>query len=129
MSFDPRRGSRDAADRCAEPPRRLHCVGVDPGAAASDSQSDGRSDAQPHSSPESAYDLVVVSNRLPVDRLLDDDGNVTYRRSPGGLVTAVEPVMQRNGGGWVGRGGGGDRPPGGPRGGRGGPPPGRPGGG
>ena len=85
-------------------------MGVDPGAAASDSQSDGRSDAQPHNPPESAYDLVVVSNRLPVDRLVDDNGNVTYRRSPGGLVTAVEPVMQKNGGAWIGWDGGVDSP-------------------
>jgi trehalose 6-phosphate synthase len=86
-------------------------VGVDPGTAAqSDSQSGARSDARPLSAPESAYDLVVVSNRLPVDRLVDDDGDVTYRRSPGGLVTAVEPVMQKNGGAWIGWDGGVDSP-------------------
>ncbi|MFT4297493.1 MAG: trehalose-6-phosphate synthase [Micropruina sp.] len=42
--------------------------------------------------------LVVVANRLPVDA--DADGG--WRRSPGGLVTALEPVMQRAGGAWVG---------------------------
>ncbi|MEQ6898678.1 trehalose-6-phosphate synthase [Microbacterium sp. KR10-403] len=43
-------------------------------------------------------DLVVVANRLPVDR--DDDGG--WRTSPGGLVAALEPVMRRADGAWVG---------------------------
>ncbi|WJL95823.1 trehalose-6-phosphate synthase [Microbacterium sp. ET2] len=42
--------------------------------------------------------LVVVANRLPVDR--DADGG--WRQSPGGLVTALEPVMRRTRGAWVG---------------------------
>jgi trehalose 6-phosphate synthase len=42
--------------------------------------------------------FVVVANRLPVDR--DDDGG--WRRSPGGLVTALEPVMRKADGAWVG---------------------------
>jgi trehalose 6-phosphate synthase len=47
-------------------------------------------------------DLVVVANRLPVDRVVDADGDPTWRRSPGGLVTALEPVMRRADGAWVG---------------------------
>ena len=47
-----------------------------------------------------ASDFVVVSNRLPVDRT--DDENEPWRRSPGGLVTAVDPVMRRNNGAWIG---------------------------
>ncbi|WP_029144424.1 alpha,alpha-trehalose-phosphate synthase (UDP-forming) [Microbacterium luticocti] len=43
-------------------------------------------------------ELVVVANRLPVDR--DDAGG--WRTSPGGLVTALEPVMRRTQGAWVG---------------------------
>lgn len=43
-------------------------------------------------------DFVVVANRLPVDR--DDDGG--WRHSPGGLVTALEPVMRKRDGAWVG---------------------------
>ena len=54
------------------------------------------------------YDLVVVANRLPVDRVVDEDGSVSWRRSPGGLVTAVEPVMQQHDGAWVGWTGGPD---------------------
>lgn len=47
-------------------------------------------------------DLVVVANRLPVDRVVDDSGEPSWRRSPGGLVTALEPVMRRADGAWVG---------------------------
>ncbi len=47
-----------------------------------------------------AADFVVVANRLPVDRG-DDDGE-PWRRSPGGLVTALEPVVRSTGGAWVG---------------------------
>jgi len=47
-------------------------------------------------------DFVVIANRLPVDRITDTDGGVTWRKSPGGLVTALEPVMRRNGGAWIG---------------------------
>ena len=56
---------------------------------------------RPAPSPRTA-DLVVVANRLPVDRVTDGDGEDTWRRSPGGLVTALEPVMRRADGAWVG---------------------------
>ena len=46
--------------------------------------------------------FVVVANRLPVDRVVHDDGSVDWRTSPGGLVTALEPVMRSKGGAWVG---------------------------
>ncbi|MFD1211813.1 trehalose-6-phosphate synthase [Arthrobacter sp. GCM10027362] len=45
------------------------------------------------------YDFIVVSNRLPVDRVADGEG---WRRSPGGLVTALAPVMSSSEGAWVG---------------------------
>ncbi len=48
------------------------------------------------------FDLVVVSNRLPIDRVVDADGSAAWTRSPGGLVTALEPVMHAHGGAWVG---------------------------
>jgi trehalose 6-phosphate synthase len=48
------------------------------------------------------YDLIVVSNRLPVDRSIEEDGQGTWRRSPGGLVTALAPVMAKTDGAWVG---------------------------
>ncbi len=47
-------------------------------------------------------DFVVVANRLPVDRLAGPDGESTWGRSPGGLVTALEPIMQKADGAWVG---------------------------
>ncbi len=47
-----------------------------------------------------AAQFVIVSNRLPVDRTDDDDA--PWRRSPGGLVAALEPVVQASGGAWVG---------------------------
>ena len=46
--------------------------------------------------------FVVVANRLPVDRVTAQDGSVDWRTSPGGLVTALEPVMRQKGGAWVG---------------------------
>ena len=46
--------------------------------------------------------FVVVANRLPVDKVTDDDGSAEWRRSPGGLVTALAPVMRANDGAWVG---------------------------
>ena len=53
-------------------------------------------------------DLVIVANRLPVDRVVNPDGSVDWRRSPGGLVTAIEPVMRANDGAWIGWAGGTD---------------------
>ena len=46
--------------------------------------------------------FVVVANRLPVDRITTEDGATDWRTSPGGLVTALEPVMRQRGGAWVG---------------------------
>ena len=55
-------------------------------------------------------DLVIVANRLPVDRVTHPDGTLGWRRSPGGLVSALEPVMRANEGAWVGWPGAGDDP-------------------
>jgi trehalose 6-phosphate synthase len=51
-------------------------------------------------------DMVVVANRLPVDRVEEPDGTTTWRPSPGGLVTALEPVLRRHHGAWIGWPGG-----------------------
>ena len=45
---------------------------------------------------------MIVANRLPVDRVVGPDGTVGWRRSPGGLVAAIEPVMRANEGAWIG---------------------------
>jgi trehalose 6-phosphate synthase len=52
--------------------------------------------------PQAGYDFVVVANRLPVDRVTGPDGSTSWRTSPGGLVTALEPVMRKADGAWVG---------------------------
>ncbi len=49
--------------------------------------------------PTSSF--VVVANRLPVDRIFDGDGP-GWRTSPGGLVTALDPVLRRHDGVWIG---------------------------
>lgn len=48
------------------------------------------------------FAFVVVSNRLPVDRVVAEDGSASWKQSPGGLVTALEPVMRQTEGAWVG---------------------------
>jgi trehalose 6-phosphate synthase len=54
---------------------------------------------------------VVVANRLPVDDVVTDQGR-EWRRSPGGLVTALHPILARTKGIWVGwAGAAGDAPP------------------
>ncbi len=51
-------------------------------------------------SPRSSF--VVVANRLPVDSETRPDGTFRWLRSPGGLVTALSPVMRSQQGIWVG---------------------------
>jgi alpha,alpha-trehalose-phosphate synthase [UDP-forming] len=51
---------------------------------------------------DESYAFVVVSNRLPVDRVVGDDGAERWNRGPGGLVTALEPIMREADGAWVG---------------------------
>ncbi|MBP2365365.1 alpha,alpha-trehalose-phosphate synthase (UDP-forming) [Pseudonocardia parietis] len=52
--------------------------------------------------PVTAADLVVVANRLPVDYVRHPDGSTGWKRSPGGLVTALEPTLRAREGAWVG---------------------------
>ena len=47
-------------------------------------------------------DFVVVANRLPVDLERGPDGSENWKRSPGGLVTALEPMLRSRQGAWVG---------------------------
>ncbi len=55
-----------------------------------------------HDAPDDGADLVVVANRLPVDMTVESDGTRTFTRSPGGLVTALAPLMRKEDGAWVG---------------------------
>ena len=45
---------------------------------------------------------MVAASRLPVDRAEGPDGETEWKPSPGGLVTALEPVMRATEGAWVG---------------------------
>ena len=47
-------------------------------------------------------DFAVVANRLPVDLERLPDGTTVWKRSPGGLVTALEPLLRRRRGAWIG---------------------------
>ncbi|PIQ86946.1 MAG: trehalose-6-phosphate synthase [Candidatus Omnitrophica bacterium CG11_big_fil_rev_8_21_14_0_20_45_26] len=51
----------------------------------------------------SDYTLVVVSNRQPYSHVLKS-GKVICQRQPGGLVTALNPVLQATQGLWIGVG-------------------------
>lgn len=61
----------------------------------------GRTQSTP-AQQEAGHDFVVVANRLPVDAALTEDGQIDWSRSPGGLVTALTPLMRTGGGAWVG---------------------------
>ena len=54
--------------------------------------------------------FVIVANRLPVDEETTSAGR-RWRTSPGGLVTALSPVLAARGGTWVGWAGGVDVTP------------------
>ena len=51
---------------------------------------------------EQSAEFVVVANRLPVDLEKLPDGTQRWKRSPGGLVTALEPMLRGREGAWVG---------------------------
>jgi trehalose 6-phosphate synthase len=54
---------------------------------------------------------VVAASRLPVDQTEGPDGETEWRASPGGLVTALEPVMREAEGAWIGWPGAAGEPP------------------
>ncbi len=45
--------------------------------------------------------LIITSNRIPCD-LSVTDGEIKYRKSVSGLVTALDPILFKNGGLWIG---------------------------
>jgi trehalose 6-phosphate synthase len=53
-------------------------------------------------SGDADHSFVVVASRLPVDRVEEPDGRTSWQPSPGGLVTALEPVMREAAGAWIG---------------------------
>ena len=52
--------------------------------------------------PGRTNSFVVVANRLPVDLETNLDGTRTWKASPGGLVTALSPILEEHQGCWVG---------------------------
>ena len=50
------------------------------------------------------HDLVIVANRLPVRRI-QRQGRRDWKLSPGGLVSALIPILEGRNGVWVGWGG------------------------
>jgi trehalose 6-phosphate synthase len=46
--------------------------------------------------------FVVVANRLPVDRVTTDGGATRWVTSPGGLVSALEPLLESQPATWIG---------------------------
>src|SRR6202043_210319 len=59
-----------------------------------------------NSRPHMPSRLIVVSNRLPLT-LRKTEGGWATERSSGGLATAMNPLLQKNGGIWIGWPGGG----------------------
>ena len=55
----------------------------------------------PHIGDEAAS-FVVVANRLPVDATVEDDGSVVWSEAPGGLVSALAPVLRGREAAWIG---------------------------
>ncbi len=48
--------------------------------------------------------VIIVSNRLPLSTTLEF-GSLKVKRSSGGLVTALQPILKEQGGTWIGNGG------------------------
>lgn len=46
--------------------------------------------------------IIVTSNRIPCSLSMDSDGNIKYKKGIGGLVTALDPILSKNGGLWIG---------------------------
>ncbi len=46
--------------------------------------------------------LIVVSNRLPFHRFVDDSGKDVWKKAAGGLITGLEPILKKCKGIWLG---------------------------
>ncbi|HXR22551.1 MAG TPA: hypothetical protein VN786_08355, partial [Acidimicrobiales bacterium] len=62
--------------------------------------SSSMSRSSPGATEVELFDFLIVSNRLPIE---PGGGRPSrWRSSPGGLVSALQPVITKNGGAWVG---------------------------
>lgn len=61
---------------------------------------DEADDDRPGDGATPRHDLVIAANRLPVRRQVRD--RQQWELAPGGLVTALAPVMRSGGGAWIG---------------------------
>ncbi len=81
---------------------------VSPSASADSAPPTASTDSAPPTAstdsapPTASADFVVVANRLPIDMITHPDGTVEWKRSPGGLVTALEPLLRKHRGAWIG---------------------------
>ncbi len=71
-------------------------------AEAESTESSAGSTAGSPARSERSGSFVVVANRLPVSATTDEGGHTTWAQSPGGLVTALEPVLTQTSGMWIG---------------------------
>ncbi|MFC1548680.1 trehalose-6-phosphate synthase [Candidatus Omnitrophota bacterium] len=46
--------------------------------------------------------LIVVSNRLPFSRYRNENGKFVWEKATGGLITAMDPILQDTNGVWLG---------------------------
>lgn len=69
--------------------------------ASGEAGAEGRDQRSGPATPGNS-DFVVVANRLPIDMDRQPDGTISWRRSPGGLVTALEPLLRKQRGAWIG---------------------------
>lgn len=60
---------------------------------------------------DNTYDFVIVSHRLPVERARTHTSSASWQPSPGGLATALRPVMSSRNGVWIGWAGDTNDPP------------------
>ncbi len=63
-------------------------------------------DEAPNGAGESAEfppaSMVILANRLPFDIEKQRDGSTRINQAPGGLVTALQPILSKRGGAWIG---------------------------
>ena len=74
-----------------------------PNGLSSDERSpEGDSEPGEQKDQLSQASMVVVANRLPFDLETLPDGSTKARQAPGGLVTALAPILSRREGAWIG---------------------------